>query len=128
VPVVAVLHELCNYYLCVLLCVRVGAKGGLSALDLGKANWQKISRKGDFPSTRCGSAVTMYKNKALLFGGVFDEEGACLRLQPVRYCAVRCCLGAGRCGLLWIAPNCAEWRAGMMKLCSPMKSQRSAPV
>jgi hypothetical protein len=52
-----------------------GAKGGLSGLDLTKVNWQKISRKGDFPSTRCGSAVTMYKSKALLFGGVFDEEG-----------------------------------------------------
>jgi hypothetical protein len=78
----------------VLLCAHVGAKGGLSALDLGKANWQKISRKGDFPSTRCGSAVTMYKNKALLFGGVFDEEGACLSLQGVRRGAVRCYLGA----------------------------------
>ena len=52
-----------------------GAKGGLAALDLLRANWQKVSRKGDFPSTRCGSAVTMYKSKALLFGGVFDDEG-----------------------------------------------------
>jgi hypothetical protein len=73
------------------LCVTVGAKGGLSALDLGKANWQKISRKGDFPSTRCGSAVTMYKNKALLFGGVFDEEGACLRGSAIL------CGDEGRC-------------------------------
>ncbi len=30
---------------------------------------------GDFPSIRCGSGMTMYKNKALLFGGVFDDEG-----------------------------------------------------
>jgi hypothetical protein len=86
----------------VLLCAHVGAKGGLSALDLGKANWQKISRKGDFPSTRCGSAVTMYKNKALLFGGVFDEEGACLSLQSVRRGAIWV---LGRCS---VTANCAE--------------------
>lgn len=53
----------------------IGGKGGLAALDLNRAVWQKISRKGDFPSTRCGSAIAMYKSKALLFGGVFDEEG-----------------------------------------------------
>lgn len=59
--------------MCVIICT--GGKGGLSALDLNRAVWQKISRKGDFPSTRCGSAIAMYKSKALLFGGVFDEEG-----------------------------------------------------
>jgi hypothetical protein len=63
--------------------VCAGAKGGLSGLDLTKVNWQKISRKGDFPSTRCGSAVTMYKSKALLFGGVFDEEGRRYHFDPM---------------------------------------------
>jgi len=44
-------------------------------LDFTKISWQKISRKGDFPSPRCGSAVALFKNKALVFGGVFDQEG-----------------------------------------------------
>ena len=37
--------------------------------------WEKMSRKGQSPSPRSGAAMTVYKNKALLFGGVFDEEG-----------------------------------------------------
>lgn len=83
VRVTSVLLVLFNNNIC--LCVSthhnavmlldLGGKGGLSALDLNRAVWQKISRKGDFPSTRCGSAIAMYKSKALLFGGVFDEEG-----------------------------------------------------
>ena len=44
-------------------------------LDVNKISWQKIARKGDFPSTRCGTSLAMYKSKAILFGGVFDEEG-----------------------------------------------------
>lgn len=38
---------------------------------------------GDFPSTRCGSSLVLYKNKALLFGGVFDEEGEWIQLQYI---------------------------------------------
>ena len=45
--------------------------GGKASLDTTKAIWQKITRKGHFPSTRCGSSLVMYKNKAILFGGVF---------------------------------------------------------
>ena len=52
----------------------VAAAGG--ALDSRKASWQKIGRKGNPPSTRCGAVMTLYKNKGLLFGGVFDQEGA----------------------------------------------------
>ena len=65
----------CKHILITLHCIYAGAKGGLSGLDVTRINWQKISRKGDYPSTRCGSAIAMYKQKALLFGGVFDEEG-----------------------------------------------------
>ncbi len=49
--------------------------GKSSNLELGKAVWQKISRKGDYPSARCGSVVSVYKNKAVLFGGVYDTKG-----------------------------------------------------
>lgn len=37
--------------------------------------WEKLSRKGQTPSPRSGATMTVYKNKALLFGGVHDEEG-----------------------------------------------------
>lgn len=67
-----------------------GAKGGLSGLDLSRIAWQKISRKGDFPSTRCGTALAMYKSKALLFGGVFDEEGEIYSTQCTQ-CCLHCC-------------------------------------
>lgn len=55
-------------------------KPGLSStksshLDVDKLVWQKCSRKGDYPSPRCGAVAIAYKNKALVFGGVFDSEG-----------------------------------------------------
>ena len=58
-----------------------GGSGGSAALDLSKVVWQKVSRKGDYPSMRCGAAVTLYKQKGLLFGGVFDDEGKPLFLS-----------------------------------------------
>lgn len=61
---------------------------GCGGLDLTKAVWQKIKRKGDFPSTRCGSSMTLYRNKALLFGGVCDEEGGCAVVAVVIAVAV----------------------------------------
>ena len=42
--------------------------GGKSTTDASKANWQKVSKKGQAPSPRCGSVMTVYKNKAILFG------------------------------------------------------------
>ena len=44
-------------------------------LDITRAVWERVSRKGDFPSSRCGCASVLYKNKLLVFGGVFDDEG-----------------------------------------------------
>ena len=52
-----------------------GSSGGRVVLDTTKALWQRVSRKGHYPSQRCGFAMAAFKNKALLFGGVFDEEG-----------------------------------------------------
>eukprot|EP00595_Chromulina_sp_UTEXLB2642_P001484 CAMPEP_0196765108 /NCGR_PEP_ID=MMETSP1095-20130614/7610_1 /TAXON_ID=96789 ORGANISM="Chromulina nebulosa, Strain UTEXLB2642" /NCGR_SAMPLE_ID=MMETSP1095 /ASSEMBLY_ACC=CAM_ASM_000446 /LENGTH=757 /DNA_ID=CAMNT_0042122529 /DNA_START=202 /DNA_END=2472 /DNA_ORIENTATION=+ len=48
---------------------------GRNALDVQKITWHKISKKGMYPSVRCGSTMCVYKNKAIVFGGVFDEEG-----------------------------------------------------
>jgi hypothetical protein len=47
-----------------------------SSLDINKLTWQKISKKGMYPSPRSGAAMVVYKNKAILFGGVTDIEGA----------------------------------------------------
>eukprot|EP01041_Mallomonas_annulata_P003369 gene3368-6669_t len=55
--------------------VLIGAIGSKLKLDPQKAVWTKISKKGTFPSQRCGAALVLYKNKGLVFGGVFDEEG-----------------------------------------------------
>ena len=35
----------------------------------------QITKKGHFPSARCGAVMTVYKNKGLFFGGVLDDEG-----------------------------------------------------
>jgi N-acetylneuraminic acid mutarotase len=48
--------------------------GGKVGIDATKASWQKVSKKGHFPTKRCGAVMTIYKNKAILFGGVLDEE------------------------------------------------------
>lgn len=61
------------------------ALGGKASLDTSKAVWQRVSRKGYFPSTRCGSSMTVYKNKAILFGGVFDDEGQQHSLNSMFY-------------------------------------------
>lgn len=61
------------------------AVGGKTSLDTSKAVWQRVSRKGHFPSTRCGSSMTVYKNKAVLFGGVFDDEGQQHSLNSLFY-------------------------------------------
>ncbi|CAN0002794.1 unnamed protein product, partial [Sphacelaria rigidula] len=35
----------------------------------------QIGKKGAPPSIRSGAAMTVHKNRALLFGGVLDHEG-----------------------------------------------------
>ncbi|ETW02247.1 hypothetical protein H310_05799 [Aphanomyces invadans] len=47
--------------------------------------WEKLSRKGHAPSPRSGATMTVYKNRAILFGGVFDEEGRRHELKSVFY-------------------------------------------
>lgn len=36
--------------------------------------WERISKKGNPPSTRSGSTVIGYKNQCIIFGGVFDQD------------------------------------------------------
>lgn len=47
------------------------------ALDLLKWSWQKVKKEGMAPTPRTsfGLAVQQPKSKAIIFGGVFDQEG-----------------------------------------------------
>ena len=38
--------------------------------------FSQITKKGHYPSPRCGAVMAVYKNKGLFFGGVFDDEGS----------------------------------------------------
>ena len=71
------------------------AGGARGKLDLTKLNWQKVlrpfeidfcgsnlssfflqvSKKGAAPSPRCGAVMATFKNKGIMFGGVYDNEG-----------------------------------------------------
>eukprot|EP01039_Chlorochromonas_danica_P010525 gene10525-11659_t len=53
-----------------LPAVRGGGGGAGGGLDVSKLSWQK----GDYPTARSGAVMTVFKNKALSFGGVVDEE------------------------------------------------------
>lgn len=48
-------------------------------------SWERISRKGEYPSSRAGSASIVHKNKMLLFGGVLDNEGDHHKMDSVFY-------------------------------------------
>ena len=47
--------------------------------------WEKCSKKGSPPSVRSGASMTVYRNKAILFGGVFDQEGHQHSMQSTFY-------------------------------------------
>ena len=42
--------------------------------DMSKIGWTKLSKKGAYPSPRSGAAMAFFKNKGILFGGVYDNE------------------------------------------------------
>jgi hypothetical protein len=48
-------------------------------------SWERISRKGEYPSQRAGASAVLYKNKLLLFGGVLDSEGDHHKMESVFY-------------------------------------------
>ena len=53
------------------------------AFDVNKAIWSRVSKKGSPPSSRSGAVIVPYKVKAILFGGVYDEEVAGHGLRSV---------------------------------------------
>ncbi len=56
----------------------------LKGLENGKLpTWERLSRKGEYPSPRSGTACTIWKNKMLVFGGVQDEETENHRVKSV---------------------------------------------
>ena len=58
--------------------------GGLNA-GQNPPSWDRISRKGEYPSSRAGSSSIVYKNKMLLFGGVLDNECEHHKMESVFY-------------------------------------------
>lgn len=56
-----------------------------SVFDASKATWSRVAKKGSAPSIRSGAVIVPYKTRAMLFGGVFDEETAGHGLRSVFY-------------------------------------------
>jgi len=56
----------------------------LKGIESGKIpTWERISRKGEYPSQRSGTACCIWKNKMLVYGGVEDEETENHRLNSM---------------------------------------------
>jgi len=56
----------------------------LKGLESGKTpTWERLSRKGEYPSQRSGTACGVWKNKMLVYGGVEDEETENHRVKSV---------------------------------------------
>ncbi len=48
-------------------------------------SWERITRKGEYPSQRAGTSSVLHKNKLLVFGGVLDSEGDQHKMESVFY-------------------------------------------
>ncbi|CAM9309596.1 unnamed protein product [Ascophyllum nodosum] len=55
------------------------------AVSGGSPTWDRIGKKGSPPSIRSSAAMTVHKNRALLFGGVLDHEGPQHAVKSVFY-------------------------------------------
>ncbi|KAL3802610.1 hypothetical protein HJC23_011934 [Cyclotella cryptica] len=68
-------------------CWMLPLKSLVGGLNNGSnpPSWERISRKGEYPSGRAGSSSIVNKNKMLLFGGVFDNEGDHHKMDSVFY-------------------------------------------
>mmetsp|Transcript_8255 Transcript_8255/g.12434 ORF Transcript_8255/g.12434 Transcript_8255/m.12434 type:complete len:861 (-) Transcript_8255:37-2619(-) len=58
----------------------------LRNLESGKVpTWERLSRKGEYPSQRSGTSCATWKNKMLVFGGVQDDETENHKVRSVFY-------------------------------------------
>ena len=46
-----------------------------------KATWERLSKKGTAPSRRSGASFAVHKNRALVFGGVYDKDTQGLTME-----------------------------------------------
>ena len=60
-------------------------KGGGSLNGTSPPSWERVSRKGEYPSARAGTSSILHKNKMLVFGGVLDNEGDHHKMESVFY-------------------------------------------
>jgi len=72
---------------CWMLPLKSLVNAGKGGLLNGAAppSWERIARKGEYPSARAGTSSVLHKNKLLVFGGVMDSEGDHHRMQSVFY-------------------------------------------
>ncbi|KAL7534458.1 hypothetical protein ACHAXR_005887, partial [Thalassiosira sp. AJA248-18] len=64
--------------------VTASSKGG-PLNGTSPPSWERLSRKGEYPSARAGSSCVLHKNKMLVFGGVMDNEGDHHKIKSVFY-------------------------------------------
>ncbi|KAL3777575.1 hypothetical protein ACHAW5_008594 [Stephanodiscus triporus] len=64
----------------------VGIAAGGGAAPPSPPTWERITRKGEYPSGRAGtSSVVLQKNKMIVFGGVMDDEGDHHKMESIFY-------------------------------------------
>ncbi len=73
---------------CWMLPLKSLANGGNSgggSSSQPPPSWERITRKGEYPSPRAGTSSVTYKNRMLVFGGVADNEGDHHKLSSIFY-------------------------------------------
>ncbi len=72
---------------CWMLPLKQLIKSNKSGPLLGASppSWERITRKGEYPSQRAGTSAVLHKNKLLVFGGVLDSEGDQHKMESVFY-------------------------------------------
>lgn len=48
-------------------------------------SWERVTRKGEYPSSRAGTSSVMYQKKMIVFGGVIDNEGDHHTMESIFY-------------------------------------------
>lgn len=66
-------------------CWTLPLKSLANGVGATPPSWERVPRKGEYPSARAGTSCAPHRNKMLVFGGVMDNEGDHHRIQSVFY-------------------------------------------
>ena len=61
------------------------AKGSGAINGSNPPSWERVTRKGEYPSPRAGTSCVVHRNRMLVYGGVSDLEGDHHRMESVFY-------------------------------------------